>query len=371
ADFAYLFRSNPTNTKEREYIRINIKDAVENPTSPDNLTLEPNDQLQVFSILPFIDEFSVRVLGEVRSPGEYKYHPSLGLKDALTLSGGLKMSAATNRIDVFRMVIDQNQPTKTIVASVQVDKNMDMVSKSDFQLEPFDQIVVRSIPDFELPKIVTIKGEVKYPGAYALLDDNEKISNVIQRAGGLTREAFAEGAELFRSEEGTGYVVLRLKDALRNKRNRHNFILKAGDVITIPKNKDLVSITGATKAIELYPDKVARASKINVAFNRGKRAKWYVDEYAAGIGKYGKKKLITVEHANGEIKRTKNFLFFKVSPKVKRGSVVRVGVKPPESPDSEGKKGRKEKIDWGQVLADSVAQATAILSLILLIDRVN
>lgn len=370
ADFAYIYRTKPSNVKETEYIRINIKNALENPTSPDNLVLEPKDRLEVLSKLEFIETFPVRVGGAVRNPGEYQYHPSLSLKDVLTLSGGLKLIASNSRIDIFRMVINKDEPTKTIVATIEVDENLDMVSDGNLQLEPFDQIIVRNVPEFEFQRFVTIKGEVKYPGLYALLDNNEKITAIIKRAGGLTQESFPEGATLFRVQEGIGFVVLRLDEALKNNKDRHNFILKEGDVITIPKNKDLVSIIGATKAIELYPNKIANSSKINVAHKSGKRAKWYVDEYAAGIGERGKKKLITVEHPNGEIKRTKNFLFFKVYPKVRKGSIVKVGIKPPKPLTPEGEQ-KREKIDWGKVLADSVAQATAILSLILLIDRVN
>ncbi|HFC00726.1 MAG TPA: hypothetical protein ENJ53_07965, partial [Phaeodactylibacter sp.] len=315
-DFAYIYRKDPENTKEKEYIRIDIKNAIENPDSPDNVVLRPNDELQILSKLTYVDEFSVRVGGAVRNPGEYQYHPSLTLKDVLTLSGGLKLTASKNRIDVFRVVLSKNETVKSIVATVEVDDNLEMLSQSDFKLEPFDQIIVRSVPEFELQRFVTIEGEVKYPGAYALLDDNEKLVSLIKRAGGLTGEAFSEGATLYREEGGTGFVVLRLEEALKNKKDRHNFILKKGDVITIPKQKDLVAIVGATRARDLYPDNIVRSGKINVAYKPGKRAKWYVDEYAAGVGEKGKSKLITVEYPNGEIKRTKNFILFKIYPKV-------------------------------------------------------
>ncbi len=367
-DFAYIYRTTPENIKDKEYIRINLKNALENPDSPDNLILQPNDQIQILSKLTYIDDFSVRVVGAVRNPGEYQFHPSLSLKDALTLSGGLKLTASSNRIDIFRMVINENEPTKSIVATVAVDKNLEMIS--EFKLEPFDQIVVRSLPEFELQQFVKIVGEVKYPGSYAIIDDNEKLTNVIKRAGGLTKESFPAGATLYREDGGTGFVVLRLEEALKNNKNIHNFILKKGDLITIPKQKDLVAITGATRAIELYPDDITRSGKVNVAYHKRKRAKWYVDEYAAGVGEKGKSKLITVVYPNGEIKRTKNFFFFKVYPKVVEGAVVKVGAIPPKPPRKEGEKERK-KIDWGEVLADSLAQATAILSLVLLIERVN
>ena len=240
---------------------------------------------------------------------------------------------------------------------------------SEFKLEPFDQIVVRSVHQFELQQFVTIEGEVKFPGPYAIIDDNEKLTNLIKRAGGLTEESFPAGATLYREDGGTGFVVLRLDEALKSNNDIHNFILKKGDVITIPKQKDLVTITGATRAIELYPENIVKSGKINVAYHKRKRAKWYVDEYAAGIGENGRSRLITVEYPNGEIKRTKKFLFFKVYPQVTEGSIVKVGVKPPKPPKAAGEK--REKIDWGKTLADSLAQATAILSLVLLVQSLN
>ena len=163
---------------------------------------------------------------------------------------------------------------------------------------------------------------------------------------------------------------LKLEKVLKDKNSNSNFILKKGDVIDIPKKKDLVTIQGATKANELYPEKVIQGGKVNVAFRKSKNAKWYVDHYAAGVGDTGKRKLITVEHPNGEIERTKSFLFFKDYPSVRKGSVISVGTKPPD-PEKERAKEDREKVDWGKTLAESIAQATAILSLILLVQQVN
>ena len=104
-----------------------------------------------------------------------------------------------------------------------------------------------------------------------------------------------------------------------------------------------------------------------MAYHEGKNAKWYVDKYAAGVGEKGKKGLIVVNHPNGQIERTKGFIF-RNYPSVEKGSVITVGKKPV---DPEKDKKEKEDIDWGRVLADSITQATAILTLILLIQRLD
>src|SRR5690606_114867 len=139
---------------------------------------------------------TVQVQGAVRQPGTYLYDKSLSLKDALTLAGGLRLEAATNRIDIFRVLIQDNQPTQTVVATVEIDRDLNTLNYDggELPLEPFDIIVVRQVPDFEILQPVIIQGEVKYPGTYALIADNERVSDIIDRSGGLTPEAFPEGA---------------------------------------------------------------------------------------------------------------------------------------------------------------------------------
>lgn len=368
-DFAYIYRVNPTNRKEKEYIRVNLKNALANPGSSDNLTLQPLDEIQVLSQFTFTDQSFIRVGGAVRNPGEYKYDESLKLSDVLTLAGGLKLEAATNRIDISRVVITDNEPTKTIIATVEVDRDLNRIDGSDFTLQPYDQIIVRRAPEFELQQNVVVNGAVAFPGTYSLVDENEKIWSVIQRAGGLTQEAFPEGATLFRQADSTGFIIMKLDEVEKKTTSKYNFILKTGDVISIPKRKDLVTIKlGATLASELYPDKLLEAGRLNVAYHEGKNAKWYIEEYAAGVSKNGKKSLITVEHPNGKIEQTEGFIFNKY-PSVQKGSVITVGRKPID-PEKEAKE-EKEDIDWGKVLADSITQATAILTLILLIQRLD
>ena len=369
--FAYIRRTDKGNTKKRKYLRVDLQIALSDPSSAANITLEPDDELIIYSTERFTDETVINVSGAVRSPGEIQYAENFSLKDVLTMAGGLKMEASKSRIDIFRVVINDDAPTETVLATLEVDDDLNVISgDGSFELAPFDMVVVRRAPEFEFQNVVLINGEVKYPGPYPLVSDNERISSIIKRSGGLTAEAFPAGATLYRVQDGIGYVVLELEEVLKDKNNISNFILKKGDVIEIPKQKDLVTIQGATKANELYPEKVIAGGKINVAFHNNKSAKWYIDNYAAGVGNNGKRKLITVEHPNGEIERTKSFLFFRDYPSVREGSVISVGTKPID-PVKEKEKEEREKVDWGKTLAESLAQATAILSLILLVQQVN
>ncbi len=368
-NFAYLHRTDPKNRKEKEYIRVDLAQIIADSSSSENLELKPFDRLVVYSNSTFFDKSTVRVSGAVKNPGEFIFDETLSLTDVLTMAGGLRLQAATNRVEIFRVVIQNNDPTETIVATLDIDEDL-KVSGDEFNLEPFDQIVVRNVPDFEFQQIVTIEGEVRYPGPYPLISDNEKLVSVLNRSGGLTKEAFPDGVRIYRVE-GSGVIIPNLKEALRNNNSEFNFILKRGDRIVIPKVKDLVGIQLAnTKAGEVYPDKTLSQGKFRVAYSKGKNAKYYLDEYTAGISEKGRKRLITVEHANGKIERTKNFILFKKYPKIYAGSVISVGKKR-EKVKEERSEIKREPVDWGKVISNSIAQVTAVLTLVILVQRLD
>ena len=155
---------------------------------------------------------------------------------------------------------------------------------------------------------------------------------------------------------------------MKNTKSKHNFILKDGDIIDIPKQKDFVAIRGVTKAKEIYPDNILRTGQINVPYYRNKNAKWYIDNFAAGVGENGRKRLITVEHPNGRIEKTTDYLIAKKYPSVEKGSIITVG-RVEEKLEKEQKE--RKDIDWGKVFADAVAQATAIITLIFIIERAD
>lgn len=369
-DFAYLIRRDSLNPNLQEYIRIDLAQALNNPNSDSNITLEPYDRLNIPNKSLYTDTYSVNVAGAVRQPGEFKYSSSLTLRDLLTLAGGLKKEASTTRIDIFRVELKENQPTQSVVATVSVDENLELVGTGALQLQPFDYVVVREVPDFELQQNITIEGEIRYPGVYALLGDNERLSSVLERAGGFTGEAFPAGVTLFRAEENTGFIVTQVDEIMKNPRSRFNYVLKAGDIITIPKKKDLVTINiGNTEAAELYPDRLIGSGKINIAYEEGKNAKWYINKYAAGIAVTGTSNYISVEHPNGRIEDTKNYLLFKDYPEVRAGSVISVGTKPIKPEDEEKKE--REPIDWEKIVSNSIAQVSALLTLLVLSQQLG
>lgn len=365
-DFAYVIRK-ALDTGEPEYISIDLAEAMRDPNSNQNIIVQPSDEIRILSKAAFIEDATITIAGAVRNPGSFAYDESMSIRDLITLASGFRLEAATNRVEVTRLVIEQNEPTRITVANLTIDENFNPVGAPDFTLQPYDRVYVRTVPEFEFPKVVNIVGEVRYPGPYTILSDNERLTSLIKRAGGLTKEAFPEGATLRRSFEGTGPIVIELDKVLDNERSASNIILKDGDDINIPKIKDFVAVAGAVNTTKLYrQDLLGADNRITVVFDGKRSARYYIEEFAGGFSENGDRRKVTVEYPNGTIKQAKDYGVFMYYPKVEKGAIVRVGVKDPEriKPETE-----KEPIDWGEVLSSAVTQATAVLTLILLIDR--
>ena len=170
--FAYIKRQDPINPKQTQYLKIDLTAIQNDINSNENVYLEARDVVEVKSKREFTDEQFVNVGGFVRSPGQIRYDETLTIEDALLLSGGLRYEAAGNKIDIYRLNIDDKNATKVIVANVQVDENLKIVGEN-IRLEPFDEIVVRRAPNFQLQQNVVLTGYVLYPGKYALFNNRQ------------------------------------------------------------------------------------------------------------------------------------------------------------------------------------------------------
>lgn len=365
-DFAYIHRVTGADNTQISYIRVNIKSAINNPTGKENIEIKPGDKIVTYSKNLFSEQFTITIKGFVKQPGEFKYDPNLKIADLITMSGGLTFNASRKRIDLYRLELEEDKNTKTLAANLEIDKNNNVIS-GDFNLKPFDIIVIRPAPDFENIKTVTIKGEVRYPGTYAIISDNESIASIIDRAGGTTGEAFLSGSKVYRVQNGIGYIAVDLQLAYDDKKSEQNIILKEFDEIYIPKKESLVTIQGFVKSDEALIQDLVDQGRIVVPFIKGKSADYYINNFAGGIQEIGDKNNITVTYPSGILKRSKKFLFWTRYPEVLEGSKIFVH-------DKEIKKeeeNKKSNIDWGNILTNSIAQATSVLTLILLIQRID
>ena len=367
-DFAYIIRRD-LETNEPEYLSLQIREVMNNPLSGNNIAMEPGDRLQIQSQVNFLDQAEVKIDGAVRNPGAFPFDESMSIRDLVLLANGLRLEAASNRVEVSRLVIEENTPTKTVIANIELDDNLMPTGNTDFELQPYDQVFVRTVPEFEFQRTVQVTGEVRFPGPYNLISDNESISSIIQRAGGITNEAFPEGASLVRAQgQMAGPIIIQLDQALSNASSPSNIIMRQGDHIHIPKIRDFVSIYGAVNTSEKFAQElVGPENRVTVIYDGPRSARHYIESFAGGFASSGDRKNVTVEYANGRIRKSKDFGLFQVYPKVKKGAIVHVANKPPKPPEQA--EAEREKIDWGVVLRDAVTQATAVLTLILLIDR--
>jgi protein involved in polysaccharide export with SLBB domain len=370
--FAHLHRLDPLNPGDYEIIGLDLENLMGDDRSADNIVLEPFDSIYVYSKNSFYDEINITISGAVNNPGEFAYGAGMSLRDAIVLAGGFRRSSATNAIEVSRVIVEDNQKTQTIVNTVTLhrDELTDFGKREGlYELQPYDNIFVRFVPEFELQQNVTVNGEVTLPGEYSLILENETVYDIIKRAGGLTEEAFPAGATLYRSEDSLGFIVMRLEEILVNNESRYNYTLKNGDVITLPKRRDYVTIAGATNIQEAQNQEiVGEDNSIRVPFHRGKTALFYINEYAGGFADNARRDKVWVTYPNGEVKTTeRKFPFGKKHPEVLQGSVINVGRQPV---DLYGKS-QEQDVNWTQVLGDSVAQAMSILTLVLLIQRLD
>jgi len=361
---AYVFRGagDSTNLKSADRLEVNLTDInTNNFDSRNNVSLLPNDVVQLFSASEFSDDVFVEIFGEVRKEGKLRKYGGMTLQDLLYLSGGLKPSAEFGRLEISSIVdVDSAKkglkPTRTVVKSYGIDQNLQIDSAAALvYLKPYDQVFVRKNPTFEFQQNIELKGLIKYPGLYPRLNKYEKLSSYIARAGGFKENANLSGALLFRRKpadvrekpiETTKFiskkisrekldslgqfvpvdtvimkpldepVSIDLYRALRYKNSKHDIILQENDIIFVPEINPFVSIEGRVQSpLKLSFDK----EHTNVGY--------YVDK-AGGFGIRPWKRRIYVTYANKKSRRTKNFFLFHFYPRVEEGAIITVPSRP-------------------------------------------
>ncbi len=152
---------------------------------------------------------TIQITGPVRYPGEYPMPATRNLTDAIFVAGGLKDSASLYQAEVARYTIDENGTGQTRILTV--DLGNAMAGNAKLNLESRDRILIKSIPEFAKTRTVELKGEVRYPGQYTFRD-GETLREVLERAGGLTANAFPKGA-VFSREKLRQLEAQRLREA--------------------------------------------------------------------------------------------------------------------------------------------------------------
>lgn len=313
----YRLRDNMT----REVIPVDVA-ALMNGTIPD-IALQRNDVLFIPSIHDISDLGDVQIAGEVMHPGTFPYADNMTLEDLVIAAGGLREAASLVRVDISRRI---KNPTSTDdtreigeMFTFALKDGFIVDGEPGFVLQPYDYVYVRRSPAYSEQKNVVINGEVLYGGTYTLTSKDERISDLVKKAGGITQFAYVRGAKLVRRAnqdelkrmqdavsllqhqmgagkvdslgikvEPTFSVGIDLEAALKNPGGDADIVLREGDVISVPEYNNTVRINGAV----MQPNVVS--------YKAGEDVKYYIAQ-AGGYNQTAKKNKKYIIYMNGQI----------------------------------------------------------------------
>ncbi len=373
---AYMKRGLITRIKPDFSLQTIAFDVLRVINGEEDFILKKDDQISISSIHDLREYRTVQIYGKVNNPGVYDYKEGMTVEDMIYEAGGFLESASGTYIEVSRKLSDEEEAIAghKLAHVFKMDVSKDLTidkSKASFELHPFDNVFVRELPGFSEKMVVKILGEVPYAGSYSLTSKNERVSDLIKRAGGLNGDAYPEGAMLTRKVNVSSKVArlrqellerdstleftdldfevvgISLKKALEMPGSKDDVYLQDGDELIVPRHYQTVKVSGEV----LNP--------LSTYYTRGKGLKAYISE-TGGYGLLAKKGKVYVVYPNGAASNTKRFFFFKKYPKVKPGAEIVVPAKP-----------FREPLPASTWIAMSSALASLALTVITITDRVR
>lgn len=291
-----------------------------------DIPLQKNDVLYIPSIHDLQEMQTLTIHGQVARPGTYAYAANMTIEDLVLQAGGLLEAASTTKVEVARRMKNAGSSTfsNTIGQTFTFDLKEGLLvgdGSATFRLEPFDEVYIRKSPAYFSQQNVSVRGEVLFDGSYALSKKNERLSDLITKAGGVTPDAYVAGARLIRqmteeeikrrddvlkmSNKGadsisvekldmsTTYTVgIDLQEALSRPGSDADLVLREGDELFVPEYVNTVKINGAV----MYPN--------TVSYKKGERLRYYINQ-AGGFGNEAKKRKVYVVYLNGTVSRVR------------------------------------------------------------------
>lgn len=317
-----------------EIISVDVRSIMAG-TSPD-IPLQKNDILYIPSIHDLEDRGDVAIFGEVAKPDSYSYSDNMTLEDLIIRAGGLRESASTVRVDVSRRIKDSKSTASTDsigqMFTFALKDGFVIDGEQGFTLQPYDQVFVRRSPGYQAQQNVRVTGEVIFGGTYAMTTTEERLSDLVKKAGGATPKAYLRGAKLIRVAndeekkrmrdvinlmnrqfgeammdslgirvEDTFSVGIDLEKAMAKPGSEYDLVLREGDVLDVPKMNNTVKVNGAV----MMPNTVGYLSD--------KNANYYLDQ-AGGYALNAKKSKKFVIYMNGQVARIKSRSKDKIEP---------------------------------------------------------
>ena len=295
-------RLNPDST--RSQLRAELRDST--GAVANDIQLREDDEIRVFSRNEFQSTRYVAISGAVRRGGQYPYREGMTLRDLVLLAGGLREGAYLGEAELARLPSDRSSGVTAQSFRTPLDSSYLFTRGPDgryvgppgipapsgpapeVELQPYDNVLIMQQPDWEMQRTVTITGEVRFPGRYAILNKNERLTDLIERAGGLTSEAYAEGIVFYRSRDRLGRVGIDLPAALEKSSHRDNLLLADGDSISIPVYNAVVYVSGAVN------------SPVAVAYVPGRDLNYYI-QAAGGPARAADMRRAYVTQPNGKV----------------------------------------------------------------------
>ncbi|MEJ2184881.1 MAG: SLBB domain-containing protein [Gemmatimonadota bacterium] len=332
-----------------------------------NPVLQEYDAVRVFARADFKDAFDVAITGEVRKPLKTGYQENMTLADLILQAGGLKpeadltveiarqpADAQARRAGHIRDLIHVHVDSSYIVsaegqryyagaaAGITRRGQLSPDSAAAFRLKPYDHVYVRHLPRVEPERVVQLRGQVNYPGLYALRSQDEHLSDLLNRAGGLKETAYPAGFRLYRDGQ---LVNVDLPAALKDPGSSNDVVLLPGDSMSVPEYNPVVVVQGAVNA------------PTAVLYRKGAGLEYYIDN-AGGYARDADKGGVHIRYANGSGAARRRLLVFRTSPKPGPGSVVTVPLIP-----------ATDRTDWGAAVAHIAQISGTLATLLLVISR--
>jgi protein involved in polysaccharide export with SLBB domain len=322
--------------------------------------LSEDDVIQVFSLSDFRPDRFVAIGGAVRNPGRHPYREGMTMRDLILLAGGLEESAYLKEAEIARLPEDRTGSATAATIRVLLDSTYLFERNGgarylgapglpaaaggapEVPLRPYDNVLIMHQPSWELQRIVRISGEVNFPGPYALKTRDERLADLIDRAGGLTSEAYPEGTIFIRKQGEVGRVAIDVRQALRRRRSPDNMQLVDGDEIIVPQRSHVVTVRGAVNAPTV------------VAFVPGRDIDYYISQ-AGGATRNADDDRAFVTQPNGK-RETKSR--WKPNPKPLPGSQIEVPVLDPAY-----------RTNWLQAFATVTPIVVSLVTLIVTVSK--
>ncbi len=321
---AFIYREKPD--RSLEVMSFNLGDVMDGTVA--DIQLRKNDIVTILNVNKLTERGGFTIQGLVNSPGSFPYAEGTTLEDLILQAGGLREGASTARVEISRRINDPEATEATNqlaeLFTVNIENGLGHGKEREFILKPYDMVQVRKSPNYSAQQTISLGGEVLFPGNYVIESRNERISDIIKRAGGLLESAYVKGAYLRRrltederqmrsetyklasshnqendsiivdpSTMATIYTVgIDLQKALENPGSTNDFVVRPDDQVFIPELQSTVKITGDV----LFPN--------TVVYEQGKKLKYYIDQ-AGGYGENACKKNVYVVYMNGSVAKAK------------------------------------------------------------------